>query len=167
VVLSAYNEFHLVKEAFKSGAMDYLLKSEITREELLEVLARTVAGLEDGRGSASGPEEPGSEVPQARNPLVRKTLEYIAAHLAEDLCLSQIARHLGVCEVHISRTFSREMRCSFVKYLARARMNTALRLLRDSELKIYEIAERTGYRNPEHFSRTFKKIMGASPKEYR
>ena len=108
-----------------------------------------------------------AEALRSRSPLVRKTVEYISAHLDEDLALAEVARYLGVSEGHISRTFSKEMKCSFVKYLSRIRMNFALRLLRTTVLKIYEIAERTGYRNSEHFSRTFKKIMGGSPKEYR
>jgi two-component system response regulator YesN len=108
-----------------------------------------------------------SEALRSRSPLVRKTVEYISAHLDEDLALAEVARFLGVSEGYFSRTFSKEMKCSFVKYLSRIRMNFALRLLRTTVLKIYEIAERTGYRNSEHFSRTFKKIMGGSPKEYR
>ncbi|HOV64021.1 MAG TPA: AraC family transcriptional regulator [Spirochaetia bacterium] len=39
--------------------------------------------------------------------------------------------------------------------------------MKTTNLKIYEIAERIGYSNTEHFSRTFKKIIGRSPKEYR
>jgi YesN/AraC family two-component response regulator len=46
-------------------------------------------------------------------------------------------------------------------------MENALELLKRTNYKIYEIAELTGYPNTEHFSRTFKKIMGQSPKEYR
>ncbi len=107
------------------------------------------------------------EILKSRCPLVRKTVEYVNSNFCRDLRLSEVARRLGVSEAHISRTFSKEMKCSFVQYLSRRRMNHALRLLRTTDLKIYEIAERIGYSNTEHFSRMFKKIMGRSPKEYR
>jgi len=107
------------------------------------------------------------EILKSRCPLVRKTVEYVNSNFCRDLRLSEVARRLGVSEAHISRTFSREMKCSFVQYLSTRRMNHALRLLRTTDLKIYEIAERIGYSNTEHFSRMFKKIMGRSPKEYR
>jgi two-component system response regulator YesN len=102
-----------------------------------------------------------------RSPIVRKTIEYIRANYAREIKLSEIAKRFGVTESYISRLFSQEVQFSFVHYLSQIRMESALELLKSTNLKIYEIAERTGYPNTEHFSRTFKKIMGRSPKEYR
>ncbi len=59
VVLSAYNEFHIVKDAFKLGAWDFLLKSEITRTDLLQVLDGVAARLEHERDIEKSSEEVG------------------------------------------------------------------------------------------------------------
>ncbi len=50
VVLSAYDEFHLVKEAFKMGVTNYILKSEITEEEIIEVMDKIQKELKISRG---------------------------------------------------------------------------------------------------------------------
>ncbi len=103
----------------------------------------------------------------SKSPIVRKTIEYVRANYAKEIKLSEIARQFGVTESYISRAFSKEMHFSFVHYLSKVRVESALELLKTTNLKIYEIAERIGYSNTEHFSRTFKKIIGQSPKEYR
>ncbi|GJM76135.1 hypothetical protein HMSSN036_83510 [Paenibacillus macerans] len=46
-------------------------------------------------------------------------------------------------------------------------MKHALRLLLETDLMIYEIAERVGYNNARHFSDMFKKMYGKLPQEYR
>jgi AraC-like DNA-binding protein/CheY-like chemotaxis protein len=103
----------------------------------------------------------------SRSRLVRKALEFVGNNYAKDLRLSEVARRLEVSESYLSRLFSREMNCGFVTYLSKVRIEKALKLLKTTELKIYEIAEKTGYPNTEHFNRTFKKLLGRSPKEYR
>src|SRR5262245_25096661 len=45
IVLSAHDDYHLVREAFKLGAIDYLLKCELDAEALGAVLAKAAAGL--------------------------------------------------------------------------------------------------------------------------
>ncbi|WJH31119.1 helix-turn-helix transcriptional regulator [Paenibacillus sp. CC-CFT742] len=47
------------------------------------------------------------------------------------------------------------------------RMEAAKELLRSTELKSFEIAERVGFAEPNYFSFCFKKHIGVSPKEYR
>jgi two-component system response regulator YesN len=56
---------------------------------------------------------------------------------------------------------------SFVEYLTRARINKALRLMADPTVKVFEAAERVGYRSQHYFSRAFRKVLGVSPSEYR
>lgn len=47
------------------------------------------------------------------------------------------------------------------------KLNKAIELLTSSELKICDISEAIGYENNTHFIRTFKKVYGQSPSEYR
>ncbi len=59
------------------------------------------------------------------------------------------------------------MGISFKKYLVQKRMEKAKMLMKDPTIKIYEIANQTGYDNAQNFSRAFKSHYGYSPKEYR
>ena len=56
---------------------------------------------------------------------------------------------------------------SFVDYLTRFRVNRALRLMADPAVKVFEAADRVGYRSQHYFSRAFRKVLGVSPTEYR
>jgi two-component system, response regulator YesN len=52
-------------------------------------------------------------------------------------------------------------------YLAIVRIEEAKRLLRNSLLKVYEIAEKVGYKSNSYFSAVFKESCGMTPLEYR
>ncbi|GAE08317.1 two-component response regulator yesN [Paenibacillus sp. JCM 10914] len=56
---------------------------------------------------------------------------------------------------------------TYGQYVMQIRMEMAKELLRSSDLKAFEIAERVGYADPNYFSFCFKKQAGISPKEYR
>jgi YesN/AraC family two-component response regulator len=77
--------------------------------------------------------------------------------------LAEIARKAGVSKNHLSWEFARETGETLSEHLARTRIEEAKRLLASTSLHIYEVGERVGYPNVEHFSRVFKKITGKSP----
>jgi two-component system response regulator YesN len=56
---------------------------------------------------------------------------------------------------------------TFVSYLMHIRMEEAKSLLRTTDLKAFEIADKVGYTDPNYFSFSFRKQVGISPKEYR
>jgi len=79
------------------------------------------------------------------------------------LSLSGVADKAGVSKNHLSWEFTRETGETLTEYVARVRIEEAKRLFSTTRLKVYEVAERVGYQNVEHFSRVFKKMAGTSP----
>lgn len=77
------------------------------------------------------------------------------------------ARIVGLSHAHFRRRFTRGIGTSPVRYLARKQIEEACRLMQETDLRDYEIAERTGFYDPYHFSRRFKQISGQTPREYR
>ncbi len=55
---------------------------------------------------------------------------------------------------------------TFTEVLIDVRIQNAERLLRQTSLKNYEIAEKVGFSDPHYFSQVFKKMTGKTPKEY-
>lgn len=84
-----------------------------------------------------------------------------------ELSLQTLADLLYVSPQYLSRLFRQETGDTVGAYLARRRINEAMRLLQDPALKMYEIAEKTGYTTQHYFSSAFKKALGISPVEYR
>jgi two-component system, response regulator YesN len=81
--------------------------------------------------------------------------------------LEEAASRGGVSPNHLSFEFSRETGETFSSFLSRVRMEEAKRLLASTDLMVYEVAERVGYRSVEHFSRSFKRLVGESPARFK
>ncbi|HUI70791.1 MAG TPA: helix-turn-helix domain-containing protein [Spirochaetia bacterium] len=79
------------------------------------------------------------------------------------LSLAGVAARAGVSKNHLSWEFARETGETLTEYIARIRIEEAKRLFAMTRLKVYEVAEKVGFQNVEHFSRLFKKLAGASP----
>ena len=81
--------------------------------------------------------------------------------------LEEASARAGVSKNHLSFEFSRETGETFTEYLSRTRVEEAKRLLATTPMRVYEVGERVGYPNVEHFSRVFKKLAGVSPVRFR
>ena len=84
-----------------------------------------------------------------------------------DLKLGDLLEHLGVSRSYFSNVFKAQTGQSFVEYLTNLRMDEAKRLLRETGLCTYEIAERIGFVDPHYFSVSFRRRTGMTPREYR
>jgi YesN/AraC family two-component response regulator len=99
--------------------------------------------------------------------MIEKAKRLIDSNYAENITLQGIAETLSVHPVWLSQLFKRECQINFVDYLADVRIEHAKWLLRESDLKIYEIVRAVGYQDLQHFGQIFKKKTGLSPKEFR
>ena len=83
-----------------------------------------------------------------------------------DICVGSIAGYLNISEGHLSHIFKKETGYTILSYLTRHRIQQAKFLLKDCRIKVYEVAQKVGYRDIAYFSSTFKKQVGISPSEY-
>ncbi|CAI6086600.1 helix-turn-helix domain-containing protein [Cohnella sp. JJ-181] len=98
---------------------------------------------------------------------VRAAIAYLERHYADpDIGADAVAGHLGISRDHLRHVFKEETGHTVLDRLTEIRMDQAKRLLADGALKIYEIAERVGYRNGQYFSQVFRKQTGMNPHEY-
>ncbi|TVR69278.1 MAG: response regulator [Spirochaetaceae bacterium] len=84
-----------------------------------------------------------------------------------DLSLQMVCSALAVSKSYLSPIFKSHTGMTFVEYLTAVRIREAEALLGRTDLKVYEIAEKVGYRDAHYFSLTFRKQAGVSPSEYR
>ena len=108
------------------------------------------------------------EINQATgNVYVRFAKEYIKENYQNDIRLSEIAQAESINPTYLSRIFSEETGETFSDYLIRYRIQLAKELLHNISINVSEVAEQVGYNDVKHFSSSFKKIVGISPKDYR
>jgi len=99
--------------------------------------------------------------------LVKQTMDYISKNIYTDISLVKVADHLSTHPNYLSKIFKQKTGESFVEYVIKMKMNEAKHLLRNSNNKVYEIANMLQYKDVGHFARTFKRIFGVLPTEYR
>ncbi len=93
--------------------------------------------------------------------------QYIELHYMENLYLDHMAEVLDTSSKYFSNYFKKTFGVNYVEYLNKVRLAHAREYLRNTELSIAEIGEKTGYSNSSTFTATFKKYCGVSPSEYR
>ncbi len=84
-----------------------------------------------------------------------------------DLSLDVLAQHCDLSKYHFARLFSQHLGEPPIYYLNRERLRHAARLLANTTLSVEEVCYESGFRSRSHFSHSFKKHFGASPKEWR
>lgn len=99
---------------------------------------------------------------------IEKALKIInEEYFNQDLSLTMLSERVGLSETYFSTLFKQEMEQSFVKYLSMVRLERAKHLLKQTDLKIFDIALQSGFSDEAYFSRVFKKITNVSPSEWR
>ena len=164
IFISAYQDVELIKKAFKVRAVDYIFKP-IADDELLNVCRSAIQRIEEGRR-----ERIITSLPVVDTDLDSRFLENIKNEVQSDLKMvniSSLAERLGMSRATLARTFRRITGESVADYISNLRIQTACGLLRNTTLKVYEIAGQVGYQDIRYFSRIFQRVMGKLPTEYR
>ncbi|MCR8635923.1 response regulator [Paenibacillus radicis (ex Xue et al. 2023)] len=99
--------------------------------------------------------------------LIDKVKRIIEMKYGEEVTLQTVADELSIHPVWLSRLFKKETGQNFLDYLTEIRIEQAKQLLRSTNLKIYEIAEKIGYQEIQYFGKLFKKRTNMTPKEFR
>lgn len=99
--------------------------------------------------------------------VIAQAKNYIAKHYSEDLSLNQVAAHVYLSPAYFSSLFKKETGTGFTKYLQSIRVNEAKTLLKNSGMKIREIASAVGYKDIKSFNKVFYAEMSVTPSEYR
>lgn len=100
-------------------------------------------------------------------PLVSRAKEYIEQHEADHLSLPDVARAVNTTASYLCRLFKRSTGVNFTEYLQRVRLSRAKSLLLNPQMRVSEVAFAAGFQSLTQFNRTFQRLMGQSPTEFR
>lgn len=93
---------------------------------------------------------------------VLRVIEYLNAHLCENLSLEEISKEFFVSKYHLSRMFHQQTGASIFTYLNTKRMVLAEELIANGE-NATAVALKLGFRDYSTFYRAYRKQMGVSP----
>ena len=157
IILSGYDTFAYAQQALRMGAVDYLLKPASSKQ-ILDILEKTL-------GAVSG--EIHSDKTPDINPLIGRAIEYMKAHMSEDINLIRVAEEVSLSPAYFSSLFMQNVGMGFIDYLNKIRIEAACGYMHDERKKVYEIAFLVGFHDEKYFSRVFRKITGKTPSEYK
>ena len=163
-------EFVLWSEhiAYEKGGMTYQLNSRADYlpqvMEMAEPSAMKTWFLEKVKESCRNvlnkrEEKSGSIIEMAKN--------YIKNNYHKDISLDDVSREVNISPYYFSKLFKETTGENFIEYLTNLRMDKAKELLETTECSMKEICVRTGYSDPNYFSRSFKKNVGVTPTVYK
>ena len=164
VIITGYADFEYAREALHYSVFDYLLKPVDTQElhRVLKELELSLTDISEGVKTGGGKE--GTLSPEE---IVKLVKEYVQNHYAEDLDLNTIAQNLGFSSSYLTKVFNRVEQIPPSRYIRNYRMGIAKQLMNDKGMTLQQVAAAAGYKDPFHFSRSFKQTFGITPSEYR
>ncbi len=100
------------------------------------------------------------------NHIVKATREYLESHYSDDISLEAMAEHVNISPQYFSKLIKKTTGFNFIDWLSMLRVKKAKELLTNSNLTVKEVCFMVGYKDPNYFSRIFKKRIGLTPSEY-
>lgn len=99
--------------------------------------------------------------------IVNKIKHYVQENYSEDIKLKDIAKKYYINTAYLGQLFKKETGVNFSQYLNMVRIENAKKMLKRTDLHIYQIAEKVGYKNPDYFIIRFKESEKCTPYEYK
>ncbi len=111
---------------------------------------------------------PEEEKTPYRDRILTQLQDYIRKNITKRLSLNDVAEEFGFTPNYVSQMFAKSGKSGFVEYVTAEKISAAKKMLEsDSNLLVYELADRLGFESAFYFSTVFKKTEGCSPSEYR
>ncbi|MGD1906476.1 MAG: AraC family transcriptional regulator [Leptolyngbyaceae cyanobacterium] len=107
-----------------------------------------------------------SQVPVLERQRLGGVIDYIEAHLTEEISLADLALVAGLSKFHFSRLFKGAIGLTPHKYVLKRRVERSLPFLKRGELPLAQIAQQFGFADQAHFARVFKQVKGITPSAF-
>ncbi|MDU5107590.1 MULTISPECIES: response regulator transcription factor [unclassified Clostridium] len=179
IVITGYDKFEYAKRSVKLGISDFILKP-IDDDELKEAILKLKDKIQKEKAEinevknikeAIGDLTEIMELEEENNDKyisINQIKKYIIKNISNpDLSLKSVAQHFYLNSSYLSRFFKEKTNENFGEYIIKTKMEIALKMLENPNIKAYEISKKIGFEDPNYFSNWFKKYMGQSIKEYK
>lgn len=103
----------------------------------------------------------------AELPSVAKARAFIAEHMADEICLNDVAQAVNMSGFYFCKVFKKATGLTFTDYLARTRVEHVKSMLLNPHTRVSEAAYAAGFQSLSQFNRVFRRIVGEAPSAYR
>ena len=99
-------------------------------------------------------------------PYITKAIAFIGQHYSEDITMATVANYVSMNYTWFSEKFKEQVGVNFNDYLKKFRMEQAKHLLEMGTYKVYEVADKCGFKDVKHFMKSFREMNGMSAGEW-
>jgi len=142
-----------------------MVEEDVGRDVALAVARRLVVFLKRPGGQSQFSAQLAGQL--AERHALGELQSWIADHLDRDLSVERLADRAAMSVRNFSRTFRREVGVTPARFVERARVDGARRLLEESTDSVDEVARRCGFGTAETMRRTFLRALHVTPSDYR
>jgi two-component system, response regulator YesN len=105
---------------------------------------------------------------ESNSKAVLEVIKYIRSHYSDkEITVNMLAELVHLTPTYLSTLFRKETGKTLSEYITEVRIDSSADLLMKPQVKLYEIAEQSGYNDANYFSKAFKKIKGMTPSQFR
>ena len=174
IIISGYGEFEYAKKAITLNVTEYLLKP-VNFEHLYKTLEKLTNKIETDRKVQKymkaldhiSTDKIMDVTYTDKSKYTAKMLEYIRACYRHKISINDLSEKYSISSTYLNVKFKKETNYTFNDFLNRYRVLQAVELLKQDNLKVYEIAENVGFQDYKYFILVFKKYIGCSPGKFR
>ncbi len=99
--------------------------------------------------------------------LTARAIAYMKENLTKKTTVAEICEHVHYNKSYLFRTFKRDTGSTVMQYFIRLKIEQAKQYLREGKMNIAQISEELAFDTPNYFTKTFRKITGYSPLQYK
>ena len=99
--------------------------------------------------------------------IIRQACQYVVKNIDNDVSLSHVSNELNISKNYFCALFKNETGENFLTFVTRTKMERAKILLKNDNMKVYEVCDYLGYNDTTYFTRIFKKYSNMTPYEYK
>lgn len=183
VVLTCHQDFGFVQEAMRLGAIDYIVKTQLEKEKLDDVLDRIAGRIRHDQKLRHAAGQLGMNArpqPQAEAKIgqgqkysdevkasVSDAVKYMKERILSGFSQEDVAKAVNISKGYFSICFRDIMGMTFSDYVRDLKVHEAEELLLHTNKPVYWIADQLGFQDEKYFSRLFREQTGKTPTEYR
>lgn len=178
VVLTCHQDFSYIQDAMRLGAIDYIVKTQLEKEKMEEVLRRIAnrvmqlktlrkTGLYLDKENMTNHYDYDQRYSDEIMASISNAVRYIRENIYNNISQEEVARAVNISRSYFSICFKDIMKKSFSDYVKEVKIQKAKELLIQTNKPVYFIAQKLGFKDEKYFSKMFREHTGMTPTDYR
>ncbi|HBE79066.1 MAG TPA: hypothetical protein DDW65_15020 [Firmicutes bacterium] len=98
---------------------------------------------------------------------IYKAVDFIKRNYMGRITLEEVAHIVYLNPSYFSKIFNSEMKCTFISYVNKIRINAGKNLLLDISIPLTDVSSMVGFEDQSYFTKVFKKATGVTPGKFR